>query len=167
MLLSPFFIWYMKSRRVKQLVWLSFGSVRWYCRASQEASLSENFRERSVTAELVLLCLNFMLCDAVLVFGSNPRTVFLQSWSSWPPVELSSAGHQSSSLLSVPLSLSSVGGTAGYSIPIRRKKVSTRFDSRYRIDFFNSIRCGGLINLPLVHWYSSSKLGVIFIVCIA
>jgi len=159
MLLSPFFIWYMKSRRVKQLVWLSFGSVRWYCRASQEASLSENFRERSVTAELVLLCLNFMLCDAVLVFGSNPRTV---CWSSHDP-----AGHQSSSLLSVPLSLSSVGGTDGYSIPIRRKKVLIRFDSRYRIDFFDSIRFGSLINLPLVHWYSNSKLVVIFVVCIA
>ena len=30
-----------------------------------------------------------------------------------------------------------------------------------------SIRFGNLINLPLVHWYSSSKLGVIFIVYIA
>jgi len=27
-----------------------------------------------------------------------------------------------------------------YSIPIRAKKVSIRFDSRYRIDFFDSIR---------------------------
>ena len=44
---------------------------------------------------------------------------------------------------------------------------SIRFDSRYRIDFFDSIRFGNLINLPLVHWYSNSKLGVIFIVCIA
>ena len=32
---------------------------------------------------------------------------------------------------------------------------------------FDSIRFGNLINLPLVHWYSSSKLGVIFIVCTA
>ena len=32
---------------------------------------------------------------------------------------------------------------------------------------FDSIRFGNLINLPLVHWYSNSKLGVIFIVCIA
>jgi len=32
---------------------------------------------------------------------------------------------------------------------------------------FFSIRFGNLINLPLVHWYSNSKLGVIFIVCIA
>jgi len=49
------------------------------------------------------------------------------------------------------------------------KKDSIRFDSRYRIDFFDSIRFGNLINLPLVHWYSNSrpKLGVIFIVCIA
>jgi len=44
---------------------------------------------------------------------------------------------------------------------------SIRFDSRYRIDFFDSIRFGNLINLPLVHRYSNSKLGVIFIVCIA
>jgi len=46
---------------------------------------------------------------------------------------------------------------------------SIRFDSRYRIDFFDSIRFGNLINLPLVglHWYSNSKLGVIFIVFIA
>ena len=29
---------------------------------------------------------------------------------------------------------------------------------------FDSIRFGNLINLPLVHWYSNSKLGVIFIV---
>jgi len=42
------------------------------------------------------------------------------------------------------------------------KKVSIRFDSRYRIDFFYSNRFGNLINLPLVHWYSNSKLGVIF-----
>ena len=28
---------------------------------------------------------------------------------------------------------------------------SIRFDSRYRIDFFDSIRFGNLINLPLVH----------------
>jgi len=27
---------------------------------------------------------------------------------------------------------------------------------------FDSIRFGNLINLPLVHWYSNSKLGVIF-----
>ena len=32
---------------------------------------------------------------------------------------------------------------------------------------FDSIRFGNLINLPLVHWYLNSKLGVIFIVCIA
>ena len=32
---------------------------------------------------------------------------------------------------------------------------------------FDSIRFDNLINLPLVHWYSNSKLGVIFIVCIA
>ena len=31
------------------------------------------------------------------------------------------------------------------------KKVSIRFDFRYRIDFFDSIRFGNLINLPLVH----------------
>ena len=31
------------------------------------------------------------------------------------------------------------------------EKVSIRFDSRYRIDFFDSIRFGNLINLPLVH----------------
>jgi len=31
------------------------------------------------------------------------------------------------------------------------KKVSIRFDSRYRIDLFDSIRLGNLINLPLVH----------------
>jgi len=31
------------------------------------------------------------------------------------------------------------------------KKVSIRFDSRYRIDFFDSIQFGNLINLPLVH----------------
>ena len=46
-----------------------------------------------------------------------------------------------------------------------QKKI--RFDSRYRIDFFDSIRFGNMINLPLVHWYSDSKLGVIFIVFIA
>ena len=90
---------------------------------------------------------------AVMIQLATSRALF-----SWPPVELSS--------LSATFFVS-VGGTAGYSIPIRRKKVSIRFDSRYRIDFFNSIRCGGLINLPLVHWYSNSKLGVIFIVCIA
>jgi len=46
---------------------------------------------------------------------------------------------------------------------------SILFDSRYRIDCFDSIRFGNLINLPLVglHWYSNSKLGVIFIVFIA
>jgi len=44
---------------------------------------------------------------------------------------------------------------------------SIRFDSRYRIDFFDSIQFGNLINLPLVHWYSNSKLKVIFIVCTA
>ena len=32
-----------------------------------------------------------------------------------------------------------------------QKKVSIRFNSRYRIDFFYSIRFGNLINLPLVH----------------
>jgi len=31
------------------------------------------------------------------------------------------------------------------------KKVLIRFDSRCRIDFFDSIRFGNLINLPLVH----------------
>jgi len=31
------------------------------------------------------------------------------------------------------------------------KKVSIRFDSRYRIDFFDSIRFANLINLPLLH----------------
>ena len=36
---------------------------------------------------------------------------------------------------------------------------SILFDFRYRIDFFDSIRFGNLINLPLVHWYSNSKLG--------
>ena len=49
----------------------------------------------------------------------------------------------------------------------RKSFDSIRFDSRYRIDFFDSIRFGNLINLPLVHWYSNSKLLVIFIVCIA
>ena len=44
---------------------------------------------------------------------------------------------------------------------------SIRSDFHYRIDFFDSIGFGNLINLPLVHWYLSSKLGVIFIVCIA
>jgi len=44
-----------------------------------------------------------------------------------------------------------------------------RFDSILATEsiFFDSIRFGSLINLPLVHWYSNSKLGVIFIVCIA
>ena len=32
-----------------------------------------------------------------------------------------------------------------------QKKVSIRFDSRYRIDFFDSIRFGNLVNLSLVH----------------
>jgi len=31
------------------------------------------------------------------------------------------------------------------------KKVTIRFDSRYRIDFFDSIRFANLINLPLLH----------------
>ena len=46
---------------------------------------------------------------------------------------------------------------------------SIRFDSRYRIDFFDSIRFINLINLPLVHDYLNSKVRVIFIVglCIA
>ena len=39
------------------------------------------------------------------------------------------------------------------------EKVSIRFDSRYRIDFFHSIRIGNLINLPIVHWYSNSNDG--------
>jgi len=43
---------------------------------------------------------------------------------------------------------------------------SIRFSLPNRF-FFDSIRFGNLINLPLVHWYSNSKLGVIFIVCIA
>ena len=46
-----------------------------------------------------------------------------------------------------------------YSIPIRAKKVLIRFDSRYRIDFFDSIRFGNLINLPLLHWYSNNNDG--------
>ena len=36
---------------------------------------------------------------------------------------------------------------------------SIRFDSRYRIDFFDSIRFANLINLPLLHWYSNSNDG--------
>jgi len=39
-----------------------------------------------------------------------------------------------------------------------------RFDSILAIESIFSIRFGNLINLPLVHWYSNSKLGVIFIV---
>jgi len=31
------------------------------------------------------------------------------------------------------------------------KKLSIRFDSRNRVDFFDSIRFGNLINFPLVH----------------
>ena len=43
--------------------------------------------------------------------------------------------------------------TAHYSIPIRAKKVSIRFDSIFATEsiFFDSIRFGNLINLPLVH----------------
>ena len=33
-------------------------------------------------------------------------------------------------------------------------KKKFQFDSRYRIDFFDSIRFANLINLPLLHWYS-------------
>ena len=33
------------------------------------------------------------------------------------------------------------------------------FDSRYRIDFFDSIWFANLINLPLLHWYSNSNDG--------
>ena len=39
------------------------------------------------------------------------------------------------------------------------QKVSILFDSRYRIDFFDSIRFANLINLPLLHWYSNSNDG--------
>ena len=43
------------------------------------------------------------------------------------------------------------------------KKVSIRFDSILATEsiFFDSIRFGNLINLPLVHLYSNSKLGLI------
>ena len=46
----------------------------------------------------------------------------------------------------------------------KKVSISIRFDSRYRIDFLDSIRFGNLINLPLVHRYSNSrpKLKVIF-----
>jgi len=37
-----------------------------------------------------------------------------------------------------------------------------RFDSILAIESIFSIRFGNLINLPLIHWYSNSKLGVIF-----
>jgi len=47
------------------------------------------------------------------------------------------------------------------------KKVSIRFDTIFATESIFSIRFGNLIDLPLVHRYSSSKLGVIFIVCIA
>jgi len=47
------------------------------------------------------------------------------------------------------------------------KKVSIRFDSILATESIFSIRFGNLINLPLVHRYSNSKLGVIFVVCIA
>jgi len=47
------------------------------------------------------------------------------------------------------------------------KKVSMRFYSILATESIFSIRFGNLINLPLVHLYSNSKLGVIFIVCIA
>jgi len=36
---------------------------------------------------------------------------------------------------------------------------SIRFDSHYRIDFFDSIRFANLINLPVVYWYSNSSAG--------
>ena len=42
---------------------------------------------------------------------------------------------------------------------------SIRFSLPNRF-FFDSIRFGNLINLPLVHWYSNSKLGVIFMHCV-
>ena len=47
------------------------------------------------------------------------------------------------------------------------KKVSIRFYSILATASIFSIRFDNQINLPLVHWYSNSKLGVIFIVCIA
>ena len=48
----------------------------------------------------------------------------------------------------------------GYSIPIRAKSFDLiRFDSRYRIDFFDLFRFANLINLPLLHWYSNSNDG--------
>jgi len=47
------------------------------------------------------------------------------------------------------------------------KKVSIRFNSIFAAESIFSIRFGNLINLPLVHWYSNIKLGVIFIICIA
>ena len=46
-------------------------------------------------------------------------------------------------------------------------KKKFRFDSILAIESIFSIRFGNLINLPLVHWYLNSKLGVIFIVFIA
>ena len=55
------------------------------------------------------------------------------------------------------MSLTSRGGVKHFNSG--KKKLSIRFDFRYRIDFF-SIRFGNLINLMLVHRYSNSKLGV-------
>jgi len=43
--------------------------------------------------------------------------------------------------------------------PNSGKKASIRFDFRYRVDFFDSIRFANLINLPLLHWYSNSNDG--------
>ena len=51
-------------------------------------------------------------------------------------------------------------GLAGRAFQFGQKSFdSIRFDSRYRIDFFDSIRFASLINLPLLHWYSNSNDG--------
>ena len=55
--------------------------------------------------------------------------------------------------------------TQGRAFQFGQKKF--RIDSILATESIFSIRFGNLINLPLVHWYSNSKLGVIFIVCIA
>ena len=44
-----------------------------------------------------------------------------------------------------------VAATLEHSNSGKKSFDSIRFDSRYRIDFFDSIRFGNLINLPLVH----------------
>jgi len=57
-----------------------------------------------------------------------------------------------------PRVLTDSNGTATRAFQFGQKKVSIRFDYRYRIDFFDSIRQSDKY-LPLVH--SNSKLGVI------